>query len=86
MITLTNEMNKFLTFLQLRFVKKVLKGLRMTRYSSGLWKRGWERRTIIRRRRLMRAPWYSFLKWLEASNTVMPLFHTKFSSMAKTDG
>jgi hypothetical protein len=34
----------------------------------------------------MRAPWYSFLKWLEASNTVMPLFHTKFSSMAKTEG
>jgi len=82
MMTLTNEMKRFLTFLQLRFVKNVLKGFRITRYSSGEWNNGCDSIQIIRRSRQMRFWSYSVLKWFVASSTVMPDFQTRFSSMA----
>lgn len=40
MTKLRRDMKRFFTFLHLLFVRNVLNGFRMTRYSSGAWKRG----------------------------------------------
>lgn len=55
-------MKRFFTFLQLRFVKNVLNGFKITKYSSGEWKRGWLSIQIIRRNKQMRFWSYSVLK------------------------